>query len=70
MYQCVAYKSGGRESQIDILMCMRCHLKEVIHCKVINGEAVAAQSSVMVMDWDIQRGKKRKPATRLTFVIV
>ena len=36
-------------------------LKEVINCKIINGEAVAAQHTVVVMDWEIQRGKKRKP---------
>ena len=30
----------NRESQIDFLMCKRCRLKEVINCKVINGEAV------------------------------
>ena len=59
--QFVMYNSGGRESQIDFLMCRRCHLKEVINCKVINGEAVAAQHMVVVMDWEIQRGKKRKP---------
>ena len=59
--QFVTYNSGGRESQIDFLMCRRCHLKEVINCKVINGEAVAAQHMVLVMDWEIQRGKKRKP---------
>ena len=57
----VTYNIGGRESQIGFLMCRRCHLKEVINCKVINGEAVAAQHRVLVMDWEIQRGKKRKP---------
>ena len=59
--QFVTYNSGGRESQIDFLMCRRCHLKEVINCKVINGEEVAAQHRVLVIDWEIQRGKKRKP---------
>ena len=59
--QFVTYNSGGRESQIDFLMCRRCHLKEMIHCKVNNGEAVAAQHRVLVMDWEIQQGKKRKP---------
>ena len=57
--QFVTYNSGVRESQIDLLMCRICHLKEVINCKVINGEAVAAM--VFVMDWDKQVGKKRKP---------
>ena len=61
MNQYVTYNGGGRESQIYFLMCRRCHLKEVINCKVINGEAVAAQHRVLVIDWDIQRGKKRKP---------
>ena len=59
--QFVTYNSGGSESQIDFLMCRRCHLKEVINCKVINGEAVAGQHNVLVMDWEFQRGKKRKP---------
>ena len=59
--QFVTYNSGGRESRIDFLMRRRCHLNEVINCKVINGEAVAAQHRVVVMDWEIQRGKKRKP---------
>ena len=59
--QYVTYNSGGRESQIDFWMCRRCHLKEMINCKVINGEAVAAQHRLLVMDWEIQRGKKRKP---------
>ena len=59
--QFVTYNSGGRESQIHFLMCRRCHLKEIINRKVINGEAaVAAQHRVLVIDWEIQRGKKRK----------
>ena len=27
VYQFVTYNSGGRESQIELLMCRRCHLK-------------------------------------------
>ena len=61
MNQFVTYNSGGRERQIDVLMYRRCHLKEVINCKVINRDAVAAQHRVVVMEWEIQRGKKRKP---------
>ena len=49
--QFVTYNSGGRVSQIDVLMCRRCHLKVVIHCKMINGEAVAGPRRVLVMDW-------------------
>ena len=35
--QFVTYNSIGRVSQIDFLICRRCHLKVVIHCKVSNG---------------------------------
>ena len=51
--QFVTYNNGGRESQIYFLMCRKCHLHEVINCKVINWEAVAAQHRVLVMDWEI-----------------
>ena len=34
-------------------------MKQVI--QVINGEAVTAQHSVLVMDREMQRGMKRKP---------
>ena len=33
----------------------------MVKCKVINGETVAAQHRVLVMDWEIQRGRKSKP---------
>ena len=55
------YKSGGRESQIDFLMCRRQQLNEVKNCKVINGERVAAQHRVLVLDWDIKCSKRRVP---------
>ena len=50
----VAYKSGGRESQIDFLMCRRQQLNEVKNCKVINGKSVAAQHRMLVLDWEIK----------------
>ena len=52
--QFVTYNTGGRESQIDLVMCRISHLKEVINCKVINGEAVTALHRVLVMDWEIK----------------
>ena len=63
--QFVTYNSGGRDSMRDFLMCRRCHLKEVMNCKVVNGEAVAAQHLVLVTYWEIHPGKKRntEPAT-------
>ena len=53
----VTYKSGGRESQTDYLMCRRQHLNEVNNCKVINGESVAVQHRVLVLDWEIKCSK-------------
>ena len=57
----VTYKSGGRQSQIDFLMCRRQQLNEVKNCKVINGESVAAQHRVLVLDWEIKCSKRRIP---------
>ena len=57
----VTYKSGGRQSQIDFLMCRRQQLNEVKNCKVINGESVAAQHRVLVLDWEIKCTKRRIP---------
>ena len=57
----VTYKSGGRESQIEFLMCRRQQLNEVKNGKVINGEMVAAQHIVLVLDWEIKCSKRRVP---------
>ena len=57
----MTYKSGGRESQIDFLMCRRQQLYEVKNCKVINGESVAAQHRELVLDWEIKCSKRRVP---------
>ena len=58
----ITYKSGGNESQIDFLMYRRSHLKEVKNCKIINGEAVATQHKVVVMDWEM-KGIERSKST-------
>ena len=57
----VTYKSGGRQSQIDFLMCRRQQLNEVKNCKVINGESVAAQHRVLVLDWEIKCSERIIP---------
>ena len=57
----VTYKSGGRQSQIDFLMCRRQQLNEVKNCKVSNGKSVAAQHRVLVLDWEIKCSKRRIP---------
>ena len=34
----VTYKSGGRSTQVDYIMCRRAYLKEIGDCKVIAGD--------------------------------
>ena len=44
----VTYRSGGRETQIDLLLYRRKHLREAVDCKVINGEYV---STLIIRFW-------------------
>ncbi|KAK3535297.1 hypothetical protein QTP70_007576 [Hemibagrus guttatus] len=37
----VTYKSGGRRTQVDYILCRRGNLKEISDCKVVVGESVA-----------------------------
>ena len=37
----VTYKSGGKSTQVDYVMCIRRNLKEMCNCKVILNECVA-----------------------------
>ncbi|KAK3567223.1 hypothetical protein QTP86_014414, partial [Hemibagrus guttatus] len=39
----VTYKSGGRRTQVDYILCRRGNLKEISECKVVVGESVARQ---------------------------
>ena len=57
----VTYKSGGRQRQVDILMCRRQQLYEVKNCKVINRESVVAQHRVLMLDWEMKCSKRRVP---------
>ena len=55
------YSSGGRETQIDFMLCRRNHLVEIKNCKVIKGETVSPQHRLVVSDVLIRRvaqGKK------------
>ncbi|XP_067144621.1 uncharacterized protein [Centruroides vittatus] len=45
--------SRGRSSQIDFFLCRRRHLSEVRNIKVLNGESVAAQHRVFLVDYDL-----------------
>ncbi|KAI5628036.1 hypothetical protein C0J50_8274 [Silurus asotus] len=39
----VTYKSGGRCTQVDYVLCRRCNQKEIGDCKVLAGDSVARQ---------------------------
>ena len=55
----VTYKSGGRSTQIDYLLCRRGALKEVTDCKVIVSECVAKQHRLVVCKSKMVVRKKR-----------
>ncbi|KAK3531746.1 hypothetical protein QTP70_027292 [Hemibagrus guttatus] len=44
----VTYKSGGRRTQVDHILCRRGNLKEISDCKVVVGESVARQHRMVV----------------------
>ena len=44
----VTYKSGGKSTQVDYMMCRRRNLKEMCNCKVIVNECVAKQHRMVV----------------------
>ncbi|XP_053346567.1 craniofacial development protein 2-like [Clarias gariepinus] len=44
----VTYKSGGRSTQVDYILCRRCNLKEISDCKVLVGESVARQHRMVL----------------------
>ena len=44
----VTYKSGGKSTQVDYVMCRRRNLKEICNCNVIVNECVAKQHRIVV----------------------
>ncbi|XP_068229383.1 craniofacial development protein 2-like [Palaemon carinicauda] len=46
----ITYSSGGRESQIHLLLCKRHYLTKVRNCKAIKGESVAMEHRLVVID--------------------
>ncbi|KAK3542748.1 hypothetical protein QTP70_001884, partial [Hemibagrus guttatus] len=44
----VTYKSGGRRTQVDYILCRRGNLKEISDCKVVVGESVARRHRMEV----------------------
>ena len=55
----VTYKSGGRSTPVDYIVCRRAYLKEMGDCKVIAGDYVAKQHRLLVCRMTLET-KKRK----------
>ena len=58
--QLITFKSANSESQIDYILTNRRHLKYVINCNTIPGEAVVSQHRLVVMDLRTRTQTKRQ----------
>ena len=56
----VTYKSGGKNTQVDYVMCRRRNLKEMHDCKVILNECVAKQHRMVVCKIVLMVKKKQR----------
>ncbi|KAK3515217.1 hypothetical protein QTP70_010617 [Hemibagrus guttatus] len=56
----VTYKSGGRRTQVDYILCRRGNLKEISDCKVVVGESVARQRRMVVCRMTLMVCKKKR----------
>ncbi|KAK3574722.1 hypothetical protein QTP86_015386 [Hemibagrus guttatus] len=56
----VTYKSGGRRTQVDYILCRRGNLKEISDCKVVVGESVARQHRTVVCRMSLMVCKKKR----------
>ena len=55
----VTYKSGGKNTQVDYVMCRKRNLKEMCDCKVILNECVAKQHRMVVCKMALIVKKKK-----------
>ena len=55
----VTYKSGGKSTLVDYVMCRRRNLKEMCDCKVILNECVAKQHHMVVYKMALMVKKKK-----------
>ncbi|KAK3555065.1 hypothetical protein QTP86_007988 [Hemibagrus guttatus] len=62
----VTYKSGGRRTQVDYILCRRGNLKEISDCKVVVGESVTRQHRMMVCRMTLVVCKKRSEIEKKT----
>ena len=58
----VTYKSGGRCTQVDYILCRRCKLKEIGDCKVVAGESVARQHRMVVCRMSLEKKRRGRVA--------
>ncbi|MCJ8731892.1 hypothetical protein PDJAM_G00204980 [Pangasius djambal] len=56
----VIYKSGGRSTQVDYILCRRGNLKAISDCKVVVGESVARQHRMVVCRMTLMVCKKKR----------
>ncbi|XP_051775811.1 craniofacial development protein 2-like [Erpetoichthys calabaricus] len=63
----VTYKSGGRCTQVDYILCRRVDLKEIEDCKVVAGESVVKQHRMVVcrMTLEIKKRKRVRAEPRI-----
>ena len=55
----VTYKSGGKSTQVDYMICRRRNMKKMCDCKVIVNECVAKQHRMMVCKMALMVKKKK-----------
>ena len=63
--QMFTYKSGNRESQIDLFLCRKRDSKDIVNCKVIKGECVAPQHRLVVADLALMVERVRRREQRV-----
>ena len=56
----VTYKSGGKSTQVDYVMCRRRNLKEMCDCKAIVNECVTKQHRMVVCKMALMVKKKKQ----------
>ena len=55
----VTYKSGGRSTQVDYIICRRAYLNDIGDCKVIAGDNIAKQHRLLVCRMTLETRKRR-----------
>ena len=66
----LTYKSGGKSTQVDYVMCRRRNLKEICDCKVILNECVAKQHRMVVCKMALMVKKKKSRESKAKHTMV